>query len=273
MIDSYFFVPGDKQKYLNKMKDIDADYFVIDLEESVSKSNKQNAYNNIINFDVKQNSFIRIPFFEDVYSKSQLLALINKFKGRIVTPKISSSRDIEFILSLSHKPITYKIIILVENPMCFLNIFDIINKHSDHIYAIGFGSHDFCTVMGMKHTLEHLNQYKKQLILVAKALNISYIDGVDLNIRELSDFEKECKYAFDSGADGKFIIHPDQLKKIKEIQFLSIKEIEGMKELLKKTSLISDNDVDLIEVDGKIYEKPHFKRIEKLINKLNRNDF
>lgn len=271
MIDSYFFVPGDKLKYLNKINDIDADYFVIDLEEAVSTSNKQNAFNNIINFEIKQNTFIRIPFNEDSFSKSQLITLISKFEGRIVTPKISSSKDIDYIVSLSEKPITFKIIILVENPKCFLNIWDIINKHSDHIYAIGFGSHDFCTAMGMKHNFEHLNQYKKQLILVAKALNIFYIDGVDLNIRDLSTFEKECKYAFEAGADGKFLIHPDQLNKIKEIHFLSDQEIEGMRELLRKKSLVTENEVDLIEVDGKVYEKPHFMRIEKLISKLNRN--
>ena len=43
MLDSYFFIPGDKIKFLKKIEDLQSDFYVLDLEDSVSKKNKQSA--------------------------------------------------------------------------------------------------------------------------------------------------------------------------------------------------------------------------------------
>ena len=268
MLDSYFFTPGDKPEYLNKIGELKADYFVIDLEESVSNTNKLQAFENVEKLEVAENIFIRIPFKDNIYSKEQIIYLINKFKGRIVLPKVIDVNDIKNLVSLSNFDFSFKIIVLIENPTCFLNISEIIKDGKNHIHAIGFGSHDFCSVMGIKHNLKHLSFYRNQLIVTAKSFNISYVDGVDLNIKNLSNFIDECIFGFNSGADGKFIIHPSQLKKMNEIEYFSENEIIQMRRVQQKASNISDNDIDIIEFEGKIYEKPHLLRINKIINKL-----
>ena len=43
MLDSYFFIPGDKPRFIRKIGELKADFYVIDLEESVSINNKQQA--------------------------------------------------------------------------------------------------------------------------------------------------------------------------------------------------------------------------------------
>lgn len=270
MIDSYFFIPGGKEKYLDKISEIDADYFVIDLEESVSINNKIKAFENVMNLKVKENTFVRVPFSENVYSKHQLITLINKFEGRIVLPKILNNKEVQEITLLDDFQFDLKLIILVENPICFINLLDMIKHNAKNIHAIGFGSHDFCSEMGMKHDSKHLNCYKKQLILWAKAFEINYIDGVDLDLKNFSVFEEECIYAFEAGSDGKFIIHPNQLKHMKEIQYFSIDEINRMYEINYKMSLINTEDIDLLEFEGNIYEKPHLKRIKKWVDRLNK---
>ena len=101
MLKSYLFIPGDIQKYINNTKNILADYFVFDLEDSVSKDNKQTAFENIKKLDIKNNYFIRIPFFEKHYTKSQISFLIQYFEGRIVIPKIKNINDLENVLSIN----------------------------------------------------------------------------------------------------------------------------------------------------------------------------
>jgi citrate lyase subunit beta / citryl-CoA lyase len=269
MIDSYFFIPGDKEKYLDKIGEIDADYFVIDLEESVSKNNKMKAFENAMNLKVIENTYVRVPFSENVYSKHQLITLINKFEGRIVLPKVQNNKEVQEIVLLDDFQFDLKLIILVENPICFINLLDIIKHNTKNIHAIGFGSHDFCSAMSMKHDFKHLNFYRKQLILWAKAFDINYIDGVDLDLKNFSIFIEECIYAFEAGSDGKFIIHPSQLKSMKDIQYFSTDEINRMNEINHKISLTNADDIDLFEFDGIIYEKPHLKRIKKWVNRLN----
>jgi len=268
VLDSYFFIPGDKPKFLKKTGELKADFFVIDLEESVSKNNKLLALDNIYKLDINQYTFVRIPFKDNVYSEDQLSYLINKFRGRIVLPKVLDNNDLKKLISIHNFTFSLNLIVLVENPTCFISLSNIIKENINHIHAIGFGSHDFCSAMGIKHSLKHLSYYRNKLILISKAFGVKYIDGVDMNIRDLSDFVEECIFAFNSGADGKFIIHPDQLKKMHDIEYLSKIEVEKMLEINKKTLPTNEKDIDVIEFEGKVYEKPHLERIKKLISKL-----
>lgn len=267
MIDSYFFIPGDKPNYLNKIDTINADYIVIDLEDAVSINNKQLAIELVLALTFNQNMFVRVPFFDECYSKSQLKALINKFEGQVVLPKINTFDDINKVISISETT-ELKMIVLIENPTSFLATPEILKMFSNQIHAIGFGSHDFCSITGIKHTLEHLKHYKRQLILSAKAYNVNFLDGVDLDLKNFDQFKKECVFAFEAGADGKFIIHPLQLEELRKVDYMTNEEINQLKLVYEKIKDVSMNDIDVFTIDGKVYEKPHVKRIKYLIEKI-----
>ena len=270
MLDSYFFIPGDKPNYLSKISSIKADYFVIDLEDAVSITNKQTALNSVLNLSCNNNMFIRIPFLDKCYSNEQILSLIYKFNGQVVLPKISKLNDIDQIISMANGS-DLKMILLIENPSCFFVIPEILQKFSKQIIAIGFGSHDFCSVAGIKHTLEHLTYYKKQLILYSKVYNVDYLDGVDLNLQNFDEFKRECIFAFESGADGKFIIHPKQLQEFQVLEYMTKGEILQLESIYEKVRGISVNDIDVLTIDDKVYEKPQIERIKNLMHRLKKN--
>lgn len=272
MIDSYFFIPGDKPNYLSKIDRVNADNFVIDLEDAVSLNNKQSAIELVLSLTFSQNMFLRIPFFDDCYSAKQIKDLIMKFEGQIVLPKINTIEEIHRIISIS-EGIKLKMIVLIENPQSFISTLEILRTFSSQIHAIGFGSHDFCSVTGIKHTLEHLAHYKRQLIMYAKAFKVDYIDGVDLNLKNFDEFKNECVFAFESGADGKFIIHPKQLEELHKVDFMTEEEINQLILVYEKIKNISINDIDVFTIDGNVYEKPHVIRIKYLMEKIkNRNN-
>ena len=267
MIDSYFFIPGDKSNYLSKIDKVSADYIVIDLEDAVSINNKQLGFDLVLALKIKQNMFLRIPFFDNCFVNEQLKDLIHKFEGQIVLPKINSIEDVNKVISLS-EGIPLKMIILIENPQSFIATEEILKTFSPQIHAIGFGSHDFCTIMGIKHTLEHLEHYKRQLILYAKAFNVAFLDGVDLNLKNFDQFKKECVFAFEAGADGKFMIHPLQLDELHKVDFMSEEEINQIKFVYEKIKDIPINDIEVYTIEGKVYEKPHIIRIKSLMEKI-----
>jgi citrate lyase beta subunit len=267
MLDSYFFIPGDKPIYLSKIDKIDADFIVIDLEDAVSTNKKKLAIDLVLGLVIKDNMFVRIPFFDKVYTRDQLKKLIFQFEGRIVLPKINSIKEIEEVVSLS-QGLSLKMIVLIENAGCFIAITDILKLYYSQIHAIGFGSHDFCTSTGIKHTLANLAHYKKHLILYAKAYNVSYIDSVDLNLKNYDQFKEECIFAFEAGADGKFLIHPNQLKELYEVVYLKNDELNQLNLAYEKIKDISIQDIEVLTIDGNVYEKPHFYRVKHLINKI-----
>jgi citrate lyase subunit beta/citryl-CoA lyase len=267
MLDSYLFIPGDKQKYLNKIDILKADYIIIDLEDAVSLQTKDHAIDLVLSITPNNNHFVRIPFFENHYSTEKIIKLIKHFEGRIVIPKLSDKSEINQIKNLV-PDVDLKMIILVENPLCLININDILKSFSPQIHAIGFGSHDFCSITGINHESEHLVNYIRQLILYTKAYDVNYVDGVDLNLNDFGQFRKECRFAFEMGSSGKFLIHPKQIEELKNVQYISEVELEELKNVYEKIKNIPDDAIEVYTINGKVYEKPHIKRIKILISKL-----
>lgn len=267
MLESYFFIPADKPKYLRKMAEIDSDYLVLDLEDAVAPKNKQLAIELIAELLPSPNTFARIPFFDGVYSNPQIIQLIEQFEGRIVIPKSQTVYDIERVIKLC--PLLPKMIVLVENPQCLLELPDILKKYSKQIYAIGFGSHDFCSYTCIKHEHKYLAAYKQQLILYSKAYNVKYLDGVDLDLSDLSIFREECKFAYEAGANGKFMIHPIQLNEIRKVEYLSSEEIIRLNEVYERVKQIPMEELDVLTINGRVYEKPHVVRIKMMMEKRN----
>jgi citrate lyase beta subunit len=267
MIDTYFFIPGDKPNFLSKMSEINADFFIVDLEDAVSVQNKKEAFDLALLLIPEEHHFVRIPFFENCYSERQLIKMIKHFGGRIVIPKLTQIMELTQIMSFA-PDVSLEIILLVENPICFINLLEVLKSFSSQIHAIGFGSHDFCSITGIKHTLEHLEHYKKQLILYAKAFNVDYIDGVDLDLSDFSQFKKECVFAFEIGANGKFLIHPKQIEELKNVSYLSDVDLERLKVVYNKIKDIPEDSIEVYTIDGKVYEKPHIMRIKYLMKKL-----
>lgn len=268
MLDSYLFIPSDKNRFLHKMVSLEPDFFVVDLEDSVSLNNKNIALKNVLGSSFPANTFFRIPFFENVFKHSNLKELVTKSKGKVVIPKVRKIKEIEYVLSFFKPSEEIKLIILVENPECLANLKDILFKFREHVHAVGFGSHDFCSETGIKHLPEFIKPIKMQLNLIVKAFSIKVLDGVDVNIRDTHSLIEECKNAFDLGMDGKFYIHPTQIDVANQIEYLTPQEKNTYKKVYYKLQSLDKNNFDILEVDGRIYEKPHISRILKLIKKM-----
>lgn len=267
MLDTYFFIPGDKKKYLDKIQTLDVDYVVIDLEDAVSQNAKKDAIDLVANLIVDDNYFVRIPFFEDVYSQEQIRELILKFQGRIAIPKLSNHYQLNQIKELAPE-IELNMIVLVENPNCLINLNKILTHHSNQIHGIGFGSHDFCSITGIKHISEHFENYIRQIVLYAKAYGVNYIDGVDLDLKDFTQLKKECLFAFEIGASGKFLIHPSQIQPLRSVSYLTQIELDEINAVYKEVKDISDNAIEVYKINGKVYEKPHINRIKTLKGRI-----
>ncbi|RZL47524.1 MAG: hypothetical protein EOP00_11705 [Pedobacter sp.] len=267
MLDTYFFIPGDKEKFINKIDSLDADYIVIDLEDAVSLQNKEGAFELTMSVVPQKNHFVRIPFFDKCYSEELLIKLLQHFEGRIVVPKLREQSELKQISELLPQ-LDLRMIILVENPICFINLPDILKVYSSHIQGVGFGSHDFCSITGIKHTLENLSHYKRQLVLYTKAFNVDYIDGVDLDLKDFTQFKNECVFAFEIGSNGKFLIHPSQIEVLKNVKFITDAEMEQLKAVYEKVKNIPEDSIEVYTINEKVYEKPHIIRIKYLMEKL-----
>jgi citrate lyase subunit beta/citryl-CoA lyase len=272
-MENYFFIPADKEKFILKAAEINADNYVFDLEDAVSKANKDKAYKNLLNLSFRPNYWVRIPNGENDYTSKQLTHIISKFNGQIVLPKVESNADIEALLLLAQKiSQSIRLILLIESPKGLLQTSEFLQSYANIIHGVSLGTHDFCTSMGMKHSDEHIIPYKKQIILLAKSFGTKYIDGVNTQINDTENLKKEVVFASDAGADGKFLIHPNQLKAFKTISFFTKEELEDMAQIIEHYNKIGSQNMDIFIFKGRIYEKPHIQGIKNILmnNSINK---
>ncbi|OFY94638.1 MAG: hypothetical protein A2491_08990, partial [Bacteroidetes bacterium RIFOXYC12_FULL_35_7] len=271
-------VPANNQKYINKSIDLKSDFIIYDLEESVSPNELIESLNNLRKIVIKNNYYVRPHFFikPEEINAELLENLIKIGFNNYVIPKLSSIVQLKLIKSFfesikNYKHDKYNFILLVENPAFLLCLNDALHCNFLNVKSIGFGSHDYCNIMGMKHTLENLYFARQTVLNTAKAFDLEAIDIVSLDLVNDSDFCDEVINGFSMGFDAKFIIHPKHFQLLNKIQYYTHEEVLEANLVYSKIHNLINDKVSVVKIDGKVYEKPHINRIINIINWRNKN--
>lgn len=268
-MNKYFFIPAFNEKYISNKDNLNSDYFVFDLEDSVKGDYFEKSVNNILNIKFKNNYFVRLKIFYN--SKDDYINGLRKNKiNNFILPKIENLDQLTYISEIINND---SCIVLFESPLGILNAEKIIESKILNISGIGFGSHDYCNHLGMKYNFNNLYYTRFKLLNIAKAFDIKVIDVVNINLFEKEEFVKEVKDGFYLGFDGKFLIHPNQIHYFDEIEFFSKEETETAKYLVKEYNLLENYEIGVIKYKDKIYEKPHIKNLIKIYNWSKSNAF
>ena len=273
LLKTFFFIPANKNKFVKKVSSINADCFVFDLEDAVAKNETNACLERLDILELRDNYYVRPRIlFNDVNNTDLKLLtdLVNIGFSKFLIPKISGLDELKYIqqiLELNEKYTNeeFQFILLVENPLCLINLKEIVRSKIINITGITLGSHDYTNVVGMKHTPYYLYFARNYVLNVAKAYDLMAIDIASMNISDEEEFSNECKDAFNMGYDAKFILHPQQLEVLKKTEYFSQEEIEDALEIHKEIESMDLDTFSIIKINGKLYEKPHLKRVMKIV--------
>lgn len=269
MFASHFFIPADKPRFIEKIKTLDCTHIIFDMEESVHSNNLQKCIQNLSTINIQSNYSVRFPvnyikIKENADSLKQLFAL--GFRS-FTLPKIESiqhfKNTLEFFNSNNMNDVRFNV--YIETPMALINLKSMVEKYHKIIDNILLGSHDFCNAMGSKHTTENLLYLRQKNLTIGKAYGVNVIDIVTPNICDLELLKTECVDSFNMGFDGKALIHPLQLEAFNTALYFTKTEVEEAYEVNKELNKLGPDKFSIIKINGKIYEKPHIKRIFDII--------
>ncbi|OEY73955.1 HpcH/HpaI aldolase/citrate lyase family protein [Salegentibacter salarius] len=268
---SYFFIPANKEKFLQQAAKIGSDEVILDLEDAIHNTNLEDAIANILHYNLPIHSYLRVVNLFNVINGDYkyLIPLLKKGFHRFVFPKAERLIEIEEFVNFVSKNLLkgskLSIIVLIENPksLYFLNEF----TQADYVEAIGLGSHDYCEAMGMEHTAENILWARMKLLNIAKVFEKKTIDIASMNIDSEKEFKEECLDGISKGFNAKFIIHPWQLNILKNLSAFSKEEVlfaVKVKNHIDKLGGVAK--FSIAKIDGRIVEKPHLKRINNILN-------
>ena len=252
--------PAHSLKMMGKAAASEADEVILDLEDSTALSQKIEARKtliealNTLDFKNKIRAFrpnnIRTKFFyKDVI---EVVEAAGKNIDVMVLPKCYDAGDVLFadrLLTQIEQNMGFeigriKLEVLIESAKAVLNAGEIA-ACTPRMAGLIFGIADYAGDIGAKElTSEQFSVYhypKAKTIAAARAAGIDVVDNVTLQFRDLDQCRKDAQKASQMGFDGKWAIHPDQIKVINEVFTPSKEELTRATDILE---LYKKADID-----------------------------
>lgn len=253
---SLIFVPAE-EKMLSKLGAMEADAYIIDLEDSIQISQKEEALNLVIrtleSIDTNKHNII-IRLNSDRYlHEAEKLALFEQIK--FMLPKLETPSDYEAGISIWER---HGAVGLIETPKGIINVKEI--AACPWIEGIAFGAEDYTAKVNMENDFHLLQFQKSMLITYAKAYGKKVYDTPCFKLHDQNLFENEVKNSVALGFDGKLCISPKHIPYINSR--FSVVDIDEIKRIVERYDLLGEA---VAVIDGNVYEKMHIDRFRRIL--------
>ena len=252
---SILFVPS-KAAMLSKINTLDADAYILDLEDSIAPDMKPQALKDASGFletCPEQRIYIRLD--RAFLAEQAEILRAYSFDGYML-PKFERLEDFaECEQEFSRR----SNIALVETPAGMVNLKEIAG--CSWVKAIAFGAEDYTAAVNMENRAEYLTGIKSRIVMFAKAFGKYAVDTPFMNLKDNAKFLEEANISADMGFDGKMAVHPKQCQVINEV-FMRRNNPDFMREVIRR---YEESGGGAVSIGGKIYEQMHIARFRKIL--------
>ena len=275
---SALYMPGSKERALEKGKELAADVIIFDLEDAVSPEMKMAARDQVQQAVLKggyghRELVIRINGLGTSWFEDDVKSAISAKPDAILVPKISEAEDVTTIreaLKRANAPTDLAIWAMMETPLAMLNAGDIaaIGPHAAHpLTVFVMGTNDLAkeTRAALMPGRAPMHAWLSMCVAAARAYDIDILDGVYNDYKNETGFIEECEQGRDFGMDGKTLIHPSQITPCNEIFCPSREDVEWCEKVIEAFSLTENQGKGAITVDGKMVELLHKTMAERTV--------
>jgi len=272
ILRSALYMPGINQKAMDKALNLDCDAVILDLEDAVEVSKKEDSRQLVIR-QIENNDYgprvvvVRVNDLGTKWGEQDVAAVANLPIQAILVPKVSEIRDISRTVDLLNRlGSELPIWIMVETPLAIININELARQ--PRVTALVMGTSDLVVDLCAEHLEERQNiSYALQRsIIAARAFGKKILDGVHLDFRDLDSLRNVCRLGKSMGFDGKTLIHPDQIPVANDAFSPSEAELDKAKRVIDAWRSAQTRGSGVVEVDGTLVESLHVEEAKRLIS-------
>ena len=272
ILRSALYMPGINQKAMDKALNLDCDAVILDLEDAVEVSKKEDSRQLVIR-QIENNDYgprvvvVRVNDLGTKWGEQDVAAVANLPIQSILVPKVSEIRDISRMVDLLNRlGSELPIWIMVETPLAIININELARQ--PRVTALVMGTSDLVVDLCAEHLEERQNiSYALQRsIIAARAFGKKILDGVHLDFRDLDSLRNVCRLGKSMGFDGKTLIHPDQIPVANDAFSPSEAELDKAKRVIDAWRSAQTRGSGVVEVDGTLVESLHVEEAKRLIS-------
>ena len=259
---SVLYIPGSRDRALEKAKELPADAIIFDLEDAVAVEEKVNA-RALLAERLAEGGYgnraliVRINGMDTPWGAEDLAAMMEIGPEAILLPKVGSAADVAAVAAmLDAHPRTAgtQIWAMMESPVGILNAAEI--ARAPRMAGFVMGTNDLAKDLGGR-TRGAMHMALQHCLLAARAAGIVCVDGVYNAFRDEEGLARECAEGRDFGFDGKTLIHPAQIAIANAAFAPSEAEIELARRQIAAYEEAVARGEGVAVVDGQIVENLH----------------
>ena len=273
---SLLYIPGSKERALEKATTLPADGIIIDLEDAVAADEKANARemvaNTLTNRDYGRRSLmVRINGFDSDWAMDDLARICDVTPDAILLPKVNTASDIQRLagfLDQQDKCADTQIWAMMESPMCILNAREIAAA-SPRLRGMVLGTNDLEKDLGARPRTDRMPMMTSLSIclLAARAHGLYCVDGVYNKFQDGETLRLMCEQGRDMGMDGKSLIHPAQIDIANEVFAPSEDDIALAYRQMAAFDEAEAKGLGIAVLDGNIVENLHVETARGVLAK------
>lgn len=278
---SILSVPANRERMVQKAFTLPADYMMLDLEDSVPISEKEEARKRVVaaflegDWRGKVRGY-RINGMDTPFAYRDIIDVVEAVGDQldvIVIPKVNDAAEIkaiDYLLTQIEMRLGFKNRIgleaSIETALGMLRVDEIVFS-SPRLEALVFGVADYgasLTMMtkGISGHGDREDFYPghrwhfplSRMVMAAKAAGLMAIDAPYGDYRNVEGLRHSCLLSAALGYDGKWVIHPDQLAVVNEVFTPSEEDVERSRKIVEAYAQAQAQGCGSLAIDGKMVD-------------------
>lgn len=271
---SVLYIPGSKERALEKATGLACDAIIFDLEDAVAVDEKVNA-RAILAKALKEADYgartriVRVNGLDTEWGRDDLRAFAAAIRegakvDAILIPKVSRKSDLDAVADLIPGVPLWA---MMETALGMLNAAEI--AAHPRLEGMVMGTNDLAKELQSRFRADRLPMMAGlgTCLLAAKAFGKIIVDGVYNAFKDEEGLKVECEQGRDMGFDGKTLIHPAQLEIANAAFAPSAAEIDLAQRQIAAFEEAEKAGLGVAVVDGKIVENLHIVTARQILAK------
>lgn len=269
---SALYMPASNARALEKARTLAADVLIFDLEDAVAPEAKPAARDAAV-AAVKGGGYgpreilIRANGLDTPWCAADLAGIAASGAQGVVLPKVNSADDIRRAeASLAGAPESLMLWAMIETPRGVLDAHQIAAAGT-RLAGLIVGTADLAKDLRCAHPADRwpMLHALQTCVLAARAHDLAVLDGVHLDIADMSGFDAACRQGRDLGFDGKTLIHPCQIAGANAAFSPSADELARARRIVSAHAAAAAQGKGVTLLDGRLVEALHVREAQRVI--------
>ena len=282
--------PGSSMDMMRKAAESDADEVMLDLEDAVAPSEKEDARGKIVEAigEYDWSGTVVAVRINDLDHPNAYGDLIEVVEGAgealdvIIVPKIKRAADVYLVDKLLGQieanrgiddPVAIEV--LIEEVEAVQNV-DAIAAASDRLESLIFGFGDYSASQGMQldsigtdgtYPGDVWHHVRYRTVIAARANGIDAIDGPLADFSDPEGYRRECDRSAVLGFVGKWAIHPSQIEIANDVYAPTEAEVEHAERVVEAMESGQESGRGAVQLDGEMLDEASVRKARRRLER------